>query len=133
MVRQTVCREGYKMTKDGRCIVDKKYNPISQRQSVCPEGYKITKDGRCIVDKPKKSTVVKEKGQRQTVCYEGYKMTKDGRCIKDKNYKTIVVPMDYKLPKIMVRPVKTPSYKAPILRRQSSVYDSYIRDRMDEF
>jgi hypothetical protein len=60
--------------------------------TVCFEGYKISKDGRCIKDKsyaapPKRAPKV------ATVCLEGYKISKDGRCIKDKSYQTVVSSM----------------------------------------
>ena len=58
--RQTVCNEGYKMTKNGKCIKDKKITikAYGQRQTVCYEGYKMTKNGKCIKDKQYKTIVV---------------------------------------------------------------------------
>ena len=69
------------------------------RQTVCLEWYRISKDGRCIKDKNYKVTVEPVKSPKPkrtrapitaTVCLEGYKISKDGRCIKDKNYQVLV-------------------------------------------
>lgn len=51
-IKDTVCPEGKKMTKTGaKCIEDKSYVFPGQRRTVCLEGYRISKDGKCIKDK----------------------------------------------------------------------------------
>jgi G:T/U-mismatch repair DNA glycosylase len=114
MVRSTVCLEGYRISKDGRCIKDKAYKVVvtnvptkakkpraPRAATVCLEGYKISKDGRCIKDKNYKVAVLPKKTRAPraaTVCFEGYKISKDGRCIKDKNYKVVVLPESHPTP-----------------------------------
>ncbi len=60
-IKDTVCPEGKKMTKTGaRCIEDKDYKWPPLRRTVCLEGYKISRDGKCIKDKNYKITVTRK-------------------------------------------------------------------------
>jgi hypothetical protein len=58
--------------------------------TVCKEGYKISRNGSCIKDKKYVKPKVKRSPKVGTVCLEGYKITKDGRCVKDKKYKIVL-------------------------------------------
>jgi hypothetical protein len=46
-MRQTVCAEGKKMTKNGKCIKDKSYK-------ICLTGYKLNAQGICVKDEDHK-------------------------------------------------------------------------------
>ena len=75
--------------------------------TVCPEGYKISKNGKCIKDKTYVKPQRKLAQRSATVCLEGYKITKNGKCIKDKKYKLVIdkVPVTPEIQK-MVEAVK---------------------------
>ena len=64
--RQTVCLEGYRISKGGKCIKDKKGQPAAKRQTVCLEGYKISKNGKCIKDKNYKIVIEQGPVRRPT-------------------------------------------------------------------
>ena len=64
--RQTVCLQGYRISKSGACIKDKKGQAPAQRQTVCLEGYRISKNGKCIKDKDYKIVVQQGPERRPT-------------------------------------------------------------------
>ena len=127
MVRSTVCLQGYKISKDGKCIKDKAYKVVLQnvRSTVCDKDKKITKDGRCIKDKAYKVVSLpkaKKTPRAATVCLEGYKISKDGRCIKDKNYKVVTLPESHPTPV-----VTEPESPKQILDIKDKARDMYNR------
>jgi hypothetical protein len=150
----TVCLEGYKISKNGHCVKDKKYvkaprKNLPKSATVCLEGYKISKAGRCIKDKKYVSYVTSIKSASvpiaPVICPEGYKFSMvTGKCRKVTIRAPTVCIEGYKMTKDG-RCIKDKAYSlllstvpkavapaATLEEAKDEAYESYMRGRVND-